>query len=207
MLKAVNKTSMVPAFWSFWCNRREGQRRVNYTSETWVQRSMWGLSFSQQRKPTKSGQMVHLYLLNHILEYFVEHKSSLENMNLLIQHFFWIFGVKVLNRHLGYSRLDISWRWCQNICKFNVKNSDSLPRIVYFILPNDLGIPSGKESGKFFSPQDISSGKYLRILNMTNDLLVLYLRGNRVLPEQEHKHVHLSVSSQSIFIFQILGSL
>ena len=53
----------------------------------------------------------------------------------------------------------------------------TLLQILYFIFPNNPGIPSGKESGGFFSLQNISFGKYLKVLNLISDLLGLCVRG------------------------------
>lgn len=85
------------------------------------------------------------------------------------------------------------------------KLSTLLLQILCFILPNNFEILSDKESGRLFSLQNISFGKYLRILNVTSDLLGLCLRGNRVIPEQEHKHSRSSVSSPKPLSFPRLG--
>lgn len=99
-----------------------------------------------------------------------EHKSSLENIIWLTQHLVWIFVVKEL-QILGWFRLNMSWswwvgtRWGTNTYKLIMEIRDVLLRILYFVFPNSLGIPSGEESGRFSPLQNISFGKYWKILN------------------------------------------
>lgn len=54
-------------------------------------------------------------------------------------------------------------------------------QILYFILPSNTGIISGKWSGRYFFSKNISFGKYLRIRNVTTDLPRFSLRGNKSL--------------------------
>lgn len=108
-----------------------------------------------------------------------EQKSSLENIIWLTQHLVWIFVVKEL-QILGWFRLNMSWswrvgtRWGTNTRKLITEIRDVPSANCYFVFPNSLGIPSGEESGRLSPLQNISIGKYWKILNLISDLLGLW---------------------------------
>lgn len=136
-----------------------------------------------QSKPTQATsavQLAHLCLGNCTLEYF-------RNLGLAQQcEPAYLICESLLRRCCGSmvnSRLNSNWGGVERHVNSIWRTALLAHQIISFILPNNLGTPSGEESERVFSFQDVSSGKWLRILNMTSDLLGLCLRGNRVLPE------------------------
>lgn len=173
--------------WSSQSSRKKGQRRVNYVYETWVREEnakLIALTVKRANLGWPDGSPV--FAKPHSRK-FCEHKPSLENRIWFTQNLVWIFALKE-RQALGWVKCNnwgwwIGKRWGRNACKSKVEIKDSpLANPVFHLAQQSWNSIWQREWEILFS-QNTSFGKYLRILNVTSDLLGFSLRGNRVFLE------------------------